>query len=71
MKNQQPTCPCCKYQPKVNPSGSIRKGSQAFENVTVTHDYKENYTSSVTSIGLCCPNCGVIFRDLKRKVDRE
>ena len=46
-KKPEPVCPCCKYQPKKNPSGSIRKSYKEFEEVVVSHDYdKKSYDSA-------------------------
>lgn len=58
---KEPTCPCCKYQPKRNASGVVRKGYNEFEEVGVSHDHMD-YDSTRTHIGWACPECGVIFK---------
>jgi hypothetical protein len=59
------TCPCCKYSPRLTPKGNIYKGSLPFEEVTVLHDFDQNYNYKSSTIGLSCPKCGVIFREVK------
>jgi len=64
-KSQAPTCPCCKYTPKLTPNGLIRKGSFAFHEVKVSFQKHESYDCNHAFIGLTCPKCGVMFKDVK------
>jgi hypothetical protein len=59
------TCPCCKYSPRLTPKGNIYKGSLPFEEVTVSFPKHESYDYNHATVGLSCPKCGVIFKEVK------
>jgi hypothetical protein len=57
-------CPLCKYEPKLKKNGCVRKGYDYFEEVMVYGETRLDYTSKSTSVGYCCPKCGIMFREV-------
>jgi hypothetical protein len=57
-------CPCCKYKPTRNKSGQVRKGWKEWGRVSISHDFKMDYTSSHSFVAFVCPSCGVLFQKL-------
>ena len=48
--SQYPICPLCKYNPKRNKDGKVHKGNAEFCCITVSHDFREDYTSSIKNL---------------------
>lgn len=58
-------CPLCKYSPKRKKDGLCRQNYKEFELIQVSHDIQSNYDCCHSFIGYVCPNCGIMFRNVK------